>query len=156
MDFLFQLLFSPLPTSAVISLLALAAATLLYLNTRPGPVRSPFDLHCQSLGIKVGGDELLLELWASTRLMFISEVYTVLFCPQDGARKSALLEDNNNLMSHYFDDARTLYEVFQRGLKVSGAENFCLLLVLTICWGTLQPEMCPLLAPTCCDSVKRQ
>lgn len=39
---------------------------------------------------------------------------------QDGARKSALLEDNNNLMSNYYSEARTLYEVFQRGLKVSG------------------------------------
>lgn len=39
---------------------------------------------------------------------------------QDGARKSALLEDNNNLLSHYHDQTYTLYEVFQRGLKVSG------------------------------------
>lgn len=39
---------------------------------------------------------------------------------QDGARKSALLEDNNNLMSHYHSETHTLYQVFQRGLKVSG------------------------------------
>lgn len=39
---------------------------------------------------------------------------------QDGARKSALLEDNNNLMSHYHSETLTLYQVFQRGLKVSG------------------------------------
>lgn len=39
---------------------------------------------------------------------------------QDGARKTALLEDNNNLMSYYYSDAKTLYEIFQRGLKVSG------------------------------------
>ncbi|XP_041818012.1 long-chain-fatty-acid--CoA ligase 5 isoform X1 [Chelmon rostratus] len=90
MDILFQLLFSPLPTPAIISLLALAAATLFYLNTRPSPIRSPVDLNCQSLGIK------------------------------DGARKTALLEDNNNLISYYYNDAKTLYEVFQRGLKVSG------------------------------------
>nr|XP_046233496.1 long-chain-fatty-acid--CoA ligase 5 [Scatophagus argus]XP_046233498.1 long-chain-fatty-acid--CoA ligase 5 [Scatophagus argus] len=90
MDFLFQLLFSPLPTSAIISLLALAAATLFYLNTRPSPVRSPIDLNHQSVGIK------------------------------DGARKSALLEDNNNLLSYFYDNAKTIYEVFQRGLKVSG------------------------------------
>ncbi|XP_035514959.1 long-chain-fatty-acid--CoA ligase 5 [Morone saxatilis] len=90
MDFLFPLLFSPLPTPAIISLFALAAATLFYLNTRPSPLRSPVDLNCQTLGIK------------------------------DGARKTALLEDNNNLMSYYYNDAKTLYEVFQRGLKVSG------------------------------------
>ncbi|MBN3297188.1 ACSL5 ligase, partial [Amia calva] len=38
---------------------------------------------------------------------------------QDGARRSALLKDDT-LMSYYYDDARTLYEVFQRGLHVSG------------------------------------
>ncbi|XP_028423758.1 long-chain-fatty-acid--CoA ligase 5 [Perca flavescens] len=90
MEFLFQVLFSPLPTPAIISLFALAAATLFYLNSRPSPLRSPIDLKRQTLGIK------------------------------DGARKTALLEDNNNLMSYCYDDAKTIYEVFQRGLKVSG------------------------------------
>ncbi|XP_028263474.1 long-chain-fatty-acid--CoA ligase 5 isoform X2 [Parambassis ranga] len=90
MDFIFQILFSPLPTSAIISLVALAAATLFYLNSRPSPLRSPVDLLCQTVGIK------------------------------DGARKTALLEDNNNLMSYYHVDAKTIYEVFQRGLRVSG------------------------------------
>lgn len=46
---------------------------------------------------------------------------------QDGARKAALLE-NNNLVSHYYDQAKTMYEVFQRGLKVSGDEAFQLVL----------------------------
>ncbi|GLD60081.1 long-chain-fatty-acid--CoA ligase 5 [Lates japonicus] len=90
MEFLFQLLFSPLPTPAVISLFALAAATLFYLNTRPSPVRNPADLKHQTLGIK------------------------------DGARKTALLEGNNNLISYCYEDAKTIYEVFQRGLRVSG------------------------------------
>ncbi|KAF7654848.1 hypothetical protein LDENG_00064180 [Lucifuga dentata] len=90
MEFIFQLLFSPLPIPVIISLFVVAAATLFYLNTRPSPLRSPFDLNCQTLGIKAG------------------------------ARKSALLEDNNNLMSYFYDDAKTIYEVFQRGMKVSG------------------------------------
>uniref|UniRef100_A0A669DC07 Long-chain-fatty-acid--CoA ligase n=1 Tax=Oreochromis niloticus TaxID=8128 RepID=A0A669DC07_ORENI len=90
MDFIFHFLFSPLPTPIIVSLFALAAAALFYLNTRPSPIRSPTDLNCQTMGIK------------------------------DGARKSALLEDNNNLISYYYKDAKTLYEVFQRGLKVSG------------------------------------
>uniref|UniRef100_UPI0037E78FC2 long-chain-fatty-acid--CoA ligase 5 isoform X1 n=1 Tax=Semicossyphus pulcher TaxID=241346 RepID=UPI0037E78FC2 len=90
MDFLIQWVFSPLPTPAIISLFAVAAATLFYLNTRPSPVRTNVDLKCQTLGIK------------------------------DGARKTALLEDNNNLTAYYYEDAKTLYEVFQRGLKVSG------------------------------------
>lgn len=60
MDFLFQFLFSPLPTSAIISLFALAAATLFYLHSRPSPVRSPVDLDNQSVGIKVKGTQLLV------------------------------------------------------------------------------------------------
>ncbi|XP_029311553.1 LOW QUALITY PROTEIN: long-chain-fatty-acid--CoA ligase 5 [Cottoperca gobio] len=90
MDSLIQLLFSPLPTPAIISLFALAAAILFYLNTRPCALHIPFDLNRQTLGIK------------------------------DGARKTVLLEDNNNLMVCYHEDAKTMYEVFQRGLKVSG------------------------------------
>ncbi|XP_061565359.1 long-chain-fatty-acid--CoA ligase 5 [Cololabis saira] len=90
MDCIFQLLFSPLPTSIAISLIAVGVATLLYLNSRPSPLLSPVDLNCQTLGIK------------------------------GGARKNALMEDNDNLTSYFYDDAKTLYEVFQLGLKVSG------------------------------------
>uniref|UniRef100_A0A3P9IPM6 Long-chain-fatty-acid--CoA ligase n=1 Tax=Oryzias latipes TaxID=8090 RepID=A0A3P9IPM6_ORYLA len=90
MDFIFHLLFSPLPIPIIFSLIALGVATLFYLSSRPNPISSPADLHCQTVGIK------------------------------DGARKTALLEDNNNLTSYYYSDARTLYEIFQRGLKVSG------------------------------------
>ncbi|AWP18012.1 Long-chain-fatty-acid--CoA ligase 5 isoform 2 [Scophthalmus maximus] len=90
MDFLLQALFSPLPTPAIISLFAVAAATLFYLNSRPAPLRTPADLKRQTLGVK------------------------------NGARKTALLKGNNNLIRYCYDDATTLYEVFQRGLKVSG------------------------------------
>uniref|UniRef100_A0A672H7R0 Long-chain-fatty-acid--CoA ligase n=1 Tax=Salarias fasciatus TaxID=181472 RepID=A0A672H7R0_SALFA len=83
-------LFSPLPTPVVFSLLALGVATLYLLSTRPSPLRSPADLNCQSVGIK------------------------------DGARKTALVEGNNNLMAYLYSDAKTLYEVFQRGLRISG------------------------------------
>ncbi|XP_035259133.1 long-chain-fatty-acid--CoA ligase 5 [Anguilla anguilla] len=89
MESLLQFLFSPLPTPALVSLFILGGAALLWLNSRPKPVRSPVDLNRQTMGI------------------------------QGGARKSALMKDNN-LMSYYYDDARTLYEVFQRGLHVSG------------------------------------
>uniref|UniRef100_A0A665VD81 Long-chain-fatty-acid--CoA ligase n=1 Tax=Echeneis naucrates TaxID=173247 RepID=A0A665VD81_ECHNA len=90
MEFLLQVLFYPLPTPAIISLFALAAATLFYLNTRPSPLRSPTNLKHQTVGIK------------------------------DGARKSALLEGNNNLISYLYEDTKTIYEVFMRGLRVSG------------------------------------
>lgn len=59
MEFVFHLLFSPLPTPAIISLFAVAAATLFYLNTRPSPLRAPADLKRQSLGIKVKSGETL-------------------------------------------------------------------------------------------------
>ncbi|XP_072281258.1 long-chain-fatty-acid--CoA ligase 5 [Pyxicephalus adspersus] len=36
-----------------------------------------------------------------------------------GARRCALLKDDT-LMTHYYEDAKTLYEVFMRGLRVSG------------------------------------
>uniref|UniRef100_A0A672H8D3 Long-chain-fatty-acid--CoA ligase n=1 Tax=Salarias fasciatus TaxID=181472 RepID=A0A672H8D3_SALFA len=42
------------------------------------------------------------------------------FGEQDGARKTALVEGNNNLMAYLYSDAKTLYEVFQRGLRISG------------------------------------
>lgn len=67
MDALLQLLFSPLPTSAIISLLAVAAATLFYLNTRPSPLRSPFDLKCQTVGIKVKMLSMKHECYSSVK-----------------------------------------------------------------------------------------
>ncbi|XP_018425614.1 PREDICTED: long-chain-fatty-acid--CoA ligase 5 [Nanorana parkeri] len=38
---------------------------------------------------------------------------------EGGARRCALLKDDT-LMTHYYEDAKTLYEVFMRGLRVSG------------------------------------
>ncbi|XP_067101296.1 long-chain-fatty-acid--CoA ligase 5 isoform X2 [Osmerus mordax] len=89
MELLVQILFSPLPSSAIFSLFVLGTAALVYLNTRPKALRPAVDLNCQTIGIK------------------------------NGARRCALMEDDN-LISYYYDDAKTLYEVFQRGLQVSG------------------------------------
>lgn len=61
--------------------------------------------------------------------------------PQDGARKTALLEDNNNLISYYYKEATTLYEVFQRGLKVSG--DFSLFFLLIYGPGCNKPPLSP-------------
>lgn len=44
-----------------------------------------------------------------------------------GARRSALLKDDK-VISHFYDDVKTLYEAFQRGLRVSGIKilhNHC-------------------------------
>ncbi|NXL47997.1 ACSL5 ligase, partial [Podilymbus podiceps] len=92
MIWILQVLFSPLPTPALISLIVFGACAFLWVISRPKPVLPPVDLNKQSVGI------------------------------EGGARRGALLTDNN-LLSYYFEDAKTLYEVFQRGLHASGNGN---------------------------------
>ncbi|NXA72040.1 ACSL5 ligase, partial [Thryothorus ludovicianus] len=89
MIWILQVLFSPLPTPALISLLAFGAVIFLWVISRPRPLLPPVDLNKQSIGI------------------------------EGGARRGAVLTDNN-LLSYYFEDAKTLYEVFQRGVSISG------------------------------------
>ncbi|NXB10214.1 ACSL5 ligase, partial [Cnemophilus loriae] len=89
MIWILQVLFSPLPTPALISLIAFGAVVFLWVISRPKPLLPPVDLNKQSIGI------------------------------EGGARRGALLTDNN-LLSYYFEDAKTLYEVFQRGVHISG------------------------------------
>ncbi|NWZ35427.1 ACSL5 ligase, partial [Brachypodius atriceps] len=89
MIWILQVLFSPLPTPALISLIAFGAVIFLWVISRPKPLIPPVDLNKQSIGI------------------------------EGGARRGALLTDNN-LLSYYFEDAKTLYEVFQRGVSISG------------------------------------
>ncbi|NXL72111.1 ACSL5 ligase, partial [Leptocoma aspasia] len=88
MIWILQVLFSPLPTPALISLIAFGAVIFLWVISRPKPLLPPVDLNKQSIGI------------------------------EGGARRGALLTDNN-LLSYYFEDAKTLYEVFQRGVNIS-------------------------------------
>uniref|UniRef100_A0A8C3LHR7 Long-chain-fatty-acid--CoA ligase n=1 Tax=Chrysolophus pictus TaxID=9089 RepID=A0A8C3LHR7_CHRPC len=87
-----DVLFSPLPTPALFTLIAFGALTFLWVLSRPKPVLPPVDLNKQSVGI------------------------------EGGARRAALLTDNN-LLSYYFEDTKTLYEAFQRGLHASGNGN---------------------------------
>ncbi|XP_053524399.1 long-chain-fatty-acid--CoA ligase 5 isoform X2 [Artibeus jamaicensis] len=88
MLFIFNFLFSPLPTPALICLLTFGAAVFLWLINRPYPTLPAVDLDNQSLGI------------------------------EGGARRNAYQKDND-LLSYYFSDAKTMYEVFKRGLAVS-------------------------------------
>uniref|UniRef100_A0A2K5KZ76 long-chain-fatty-acid--CoA ligase n=2 Tax=Cercopithecinae TaxID=9528 RepID=A0A2K5KZ76_CERAT len=88
MLFIFNFLFSPLPTPALICILTFGAAIFLWLITRPQPVLPLLDLNNQSVGI------------------------------EGGARKG-ISQKNNDLISHRFSDATTMYEVFQRGLAIS-------------------------------------
>ncbi|KAI3353155.1 hypothetical protein L3Q82_019702 [Scortum barcoo] len=79
-----------LPTNALMGVGAFAAITTYWFATRPKALKPPCDVGLQSVEIP-GGER---------------------------ARRS-VLNDSNELMTHYYDDARTLYEVFQRGLRVS-------------------------------------
>ncbi|XP_045424088.1 long-chain-fatty-acid--CoA ligase 5 isoform X2 [Lemur catta] len=88
MLFIFNFLFSPLPTPALICILTFGAAIFLWLINRPSPVLPLTDLNNQSVGI------------------------------EGGARKSPS-QKNNDPIRYYFSDARTMYEIFQRGLVVS-------------------------------------
>uniref|UniRef100_A0A8D0AC42 Long-chain-fatty-acid--CoA ligase n=1 Tax=Sander lucioperca TaxID=283035 RepID=A0A8D0AC42_SANLU len=79
-----------LPTNALMGMGAFAAITTYWFATRPKALTPPCDLGLQSVEIP-GGDR---------------------------ARRS-VLNDSDEPMTHFYSDACTMYEVFQRGLKVS-------------------------------------
>ncbi|XP_033852342.3 long-chain-fatty-acid--CoA ligase 1 [Acipenser ruthenus] len=85
-----------LSTSSLIGLGAFATLTAYWLATRPRPIRAPCDLEHQS--VPVQGDP--------------------------SCRRSALLKDET-LLDFYYKDTKTAYEMFQRGLQISG-EGPCL------------------------------
>ncbi|KAJ8789531.1 hypothetical protein J1605_022058 [Eschrichtius robustus] len=87
MLFIFNFLFSPLPTPALICILTFGAAIFLWLINRPHPVLPLVDLNKQSVGL------------------------------EGGARRGPC--QDNDLIRYYFSDAKTMYEVFQRGIAVS-------------------------------------
>uniref|UniRef100_A0A4W6G7Y4 Arachidonate--CoA ligase n=1 Tax=Lates calcarifer TaxID=8187 RepID=A0A4W6G7Y4_LATCA len=80
-----------LSPSSLLGLGALASITAYWLVTRPRPMRPPCDLQAQSVAVNVSGS----------------------------CRRSALLKDDS-LLEFYYDDTRTAYDMFQRGLKISG------------------------------------
>uniref|UniRef100_A0A670Y6V9 Long-chain-fatty-acid--CoA ligase n=1 Tax=Pseudonaja textilis TaxID=8673 RepID=A0A670Y6V9_PSETE len=88
MIWILQLLFSPLPTPALIGLITFGTTIFLWLITKPKPVVIPVDLNKQSIGTEGGG------------------------------RRSTLIPEGE-LLSYYFEDAKTLYEGFKRGCSVS-------------------------------------
>uniref|UniRef100_A0A7N8XF62 Long-chain-fatty-acid--CoA ligase n=1 Tax=Mastacembelus armatus TaxID=205130 RepID=A0A7N8XF62_9TELE len=79
-----------LPTNALMGMGAFAAITTYWFATRPKALKPPCDLGLQSVEIP-GGQR---------------------------ARRS-VLNDGDKLLEYYYSDARTMYEVFQRGLRVS-------------------------------------
>ncbi|KAI5630441.1 long-chain-fatty-acid--CoA ligase 1 isoform X2, partial [Silurus asotus] len=79
-----------LPTNTLMGMGAFAAITTYWLATRPRALKPPCDLTMQSVEVE----------------------------DEEYARRSILL-DSNRLMTHFYDDARTMYEVFLRGIRVS-------------------------------------
>ncbi|KAM4727061.1 long-chain-fatty-acid--CoA ligase 6 [Anableps anableps] len=83
--------FRSLPTSTLVGIGALTAVLAYWLATRPRPIKPPCSLLHQS-----------------------EEV------PHEGGGRRSMMGDPSRLLTHYHDDARTMYEVFQRGLHISG------------------------------------
>uniref|UniRef100_A0A3B1J7C7 Long-chain-fatty-acid--CoA ligase n=1 Tax=Astyanax mexicanus TaxID=7994 RepID=A0A3B1J7C7_ASTMX len=79
-----------LPTNILMGMGGFAAITTYWYATRPKALKPPCDLAMQSVEIEGG----------------------------EYARRSILLDDDK-LMTHFYNDARTMYEVFLRGIKMS-------------------------------------
>nr|XP_021324602.1 long-chain-fatty-acid--CoA ligase 6 [Danio rerio] len=84
-----------LPTSALLGLGALTAVLAYWITKRPRAIVPPCDLRHQSLEVQM----------------------------EDGARRS-MMGDRSKLLAYYHEDAKTMYEVFQRGLHITGDGPF--------------------------------
>ncbi|KAJ1127182.1 hypothetical protein NDU88_005585 [Pleurodeles waltl] len=86
----FSQFFRSLPATALVGFGAFAAVIAYWLANRPKALKPPCNLHMQSVEIEDG----------------------------DGARQS-VLTGSKSLLTHYYDDAKTMYEVFVRGRRIS-------------------------------------
>uniref|UniRef100_A0A674AMY4 Arachidonate--CoA ligase n=1 Tax=Salmo trutta TaxID=8032 RepID=A0A674AMY4_SALTR len=77
--------------SSLLGIGALASLTAYWLVTRRRPMQPPCDLNAQSIAVQ----------------------------GEPNWRRSALLKDDA-LLEFYYDDTRTAYDMFQRGLRVAG------------------------------------
>ncbi|EDM04428.1 acyl-CoA synthetase long-chain family member 6, isoform CRA_a [Rattus norvegicus] len=83
--------FRSLSATTLVSMGALAAILAYWLTHRPKALQPPCNLLMQSEEVEDSG----------------------------GARRS-VIGDCTQLLTHYYDDARTMYQVFRRGLSISG------------------------------------
>nr|XP_046164341.1 long-chain-fatty-acid--CoA ligase 1-like [Oncorhynchus gorbuscha]XP_046164342.1 long-chain-fatty-acid--CoA ligase 1-like [Oncorhynchus gorbuscha] len=79
-----------LPANILMGVGALAALTTYWYATRPKALKPPCDLNMQSVAMT-----------------------------GDGYVRRSILNKNDEHMTHYYSDARTMYEVFLRGMRVS-------------------------------------
>ncbi|XP_051883170.1 long-chain-fatty-acid--CoA ligase 5 [Pristis pectinata] len=77
--------------TSFVPIFILIGTIIYWLRAKPKPIKSLCDLSNQSVQIKNSG----------------------------GARRNAVLK-NDEVISYFYDDVRTIYEAFQRGLHVSG------------------------------------
>ncbi|MEQ2177354.1 hypothetical protein GOODEAATRI_002651, partial [Goodea atripinnis] len=105
------------PTNAIMGVGAFAAITTYWFASRPKALKPPCDLGLQSIEIP-GGER---------------------------ARRSVLNDSDSEYLTHYYSDAQTLYEVFQRGLRVS-SEYRCYTLAQKTTEDTKQSKISPLFA----------
>uniref|UniRef100_A0A668B062 Arachidonate--CoA ligase n=1 Tax=Myripristis murdjan TaxID=586833 RepID=A0A668B062_9TELE len=72
--------------------------------------------------VGIGALTAVLAYWLATRPRAIKPPCDLLHQSEeheDGGRRS-MMGDSSKLLAHYHDDARTMYEVFQRGLHITG------------------------------------
>ncbi|TRY77678.1 hypothetical protein DNTS_004554 [Danionella cerebrum] len=122
-DLLLGLRLPDLPSlSSLLDLLVLPAS----LEDLPGFLRSIAGSGSALLGI--GTLAALLGLWVWSRPRGITPPcdlrdQSMLVQSEEGARRS-MMGDRSRLISYYHEDAKTLYEVFQRGLNITGDGPF--------------------------------
>uniref|UniRef100_A0A8C0H133 Arachidonate--CoA ligase n=1 Tax=Chelonoidis abingdonii TaxID=106734 RepID=A0A8C0H133_CHEAB len=86
----FSQFFHSLPATTLVGIGAFAAVIAYWFASRPKALKPPCDLLMQSQEV---------EGW-------------------EGARRS-VIGGSTELLTHYYDDARTMYEVFRRGFNIS-------------------------------------
>uniref|UniRef100_A0A8C8RRV4 Long-chain-fatty-acid--CoA ligase n=1 Tax=Pelusios castaneus TaxID=367368 RepID=A0A8C8RRV4_9SAUR len=95
----FSQFFRSLPATALVGIGAFAAVIAYWFASRPKALKPPCDLLMQSEEVEVR----LIPLCA---------------CGWEGARRS-VIGDSTQLLTYYYEDARTMYEVFRRGFNIS-------------------------------------
>ncbi|KAB0406381.1 hypothetical protein E2I00_001850 [Balaenoptera physalus] len=118
-----------LPTNTLMGFGAFAALTTFWYATRPRALKPPCDLAMQSVQVagneeavstRAGKDERQQrrdepkgKLQGQSKRKAVQEGQG-----SDGARRSVLLDSDEPLV-YFYDDVRTLYEGFQRGIQLS-------------------------------------
>uniref|UniRef100_A0A3Q2DPG4 Arachidonate--CoA ligase n=1 Tax=Cyprinodon variegatus TaxID=28743 RepID=A0A3Q2DPG4_CYPVA len=72
--------------------------------------------------VGIGALTAVLAYWFATRPRPVKPPCSLLHQSEEheGGGRRSMMGDPSRLLTHYHDDARTMYEVFQRGLHISG------------------------------------